>query len=101
MDKLAEAATAHLCRHRSVGLFRLTPGVGSQAQWRWWEARRTLRGRGWSRRSGDRQLDRSVDKPTPQSPTAKNGVLFRLFLVFAFARRRRTARRYYPTPCEM
>ena len=29
MDRLAEAATAHLCRHRSVGLFRLTPGVGS------------------------------------------------------------------------
>jgi hypothetical protein len=28
MDRLAEAAAAHLCRHRSVGLFRLTPGVG-------------------------------------------------------------------------
>jgi hypothetical protein len=32
---------------------------------------------------------------------AKNGVLFRLFLVFLFARRRRTAPRFYPIPNEM
>jgi hypothetical protein len=36
MDRLVEAVAAHLCRHRSVGLFCLTPGVGSPrwAQWR-------------------------------------------------------------------
>jgi len=39
---------------------------------------------------------------TPHKPgvnTAKNGVLFSLFPVFA--RRRRMASRLYPTPCEM
>jgi len=34
-------------------------------------------------------------------PTAKNGVLFRLFLVFLFAGRRRMASRFRPTSCEM
>jgi hypothetical protein len=36
MDRLVEAVAKYLCRHRSVGLFRLTPGVGSPkyAQWR-------------------------------------------------------------------
>jgi hypothetical protein len=36
MDRLAEAVATHLCRHRSVGLFRLKPSVGSPrwAQWR-------------------------------------------------------------------
>jgi hypothetical protein len=28
MDRLVEAVAKYLCRHRSVGLLRLTPGVG-------------------------------------------------------------------------
>ena len=32
-DRLAEIVAKYLCHHRSVGLFRLTPGVG-WAQWR-------------------------------------------------------------------
>jgi hypothetical protein len=39
--------------------------------------------------------------PSPALGTAKNGVLFRLFLVFLFARRRRMAPWFYPTPDEM
>ncbi len=33
MDELIDAVAAHLCRHRSVGLFRLMSGV-DLAQWR-------------------------------------------------------------------
>ena len=35
MDRLVEAVAKYLCRHRSVGLFRLTPGVGSPKYARW------------------------------------------------------------------
>jgi hypothetical protein len=52
-------------------------------------------------RVGGRLLDRSVDNQTPQSPTAKNGALFRFFPSSAFTRRRRTAPRFHPTPNEM
>jgi len=42
-----------------------------------------------------------TNPPPTKPPTAKNGALLRLFLVFAFARRRRMASRFHPTPCEM
>ena len=95
MDRLIEAVAEYLCRHRSVGLLRLTldltrrgpelfAEIGAVEVVRGAAAKRRYRYArgGWSRRGGGRQLDRSVDKP--QSLTAKNGVLFRLFFFFCF-----------------
>jgi hypothetical protein len=92
MDRLVEAAAEYLCRHRSVGLFRLTldltrrrldifaevgavevvkgavspPTPGTDA-WRWATGR-----------------TRPADKPDAKSPTAKNGTPFPPLPLFRF-----------------
>ena len=76
----------------------------------WWRAVReavyTLRERGLVQYVKEAEVVNWTGPPCWQSdptkpPTAKNGALFRFFLVFAFAARRRMAPRLYPTPCEM
>jgi len=81
------------------------PTPGTDAWWRAVAAVReavyALRGRGLAqaRRRPSTGRARPADKPDAKPPTAKNGVLFRFFLVFAA--RRRMASRLYPTPSEM
>ncbi len=115
MERLVEAIAEYLCRHRSVGLLRLTldltrrrldlfaeigavevvkgaaapPTHGTDA-WRT-AVRETvyvLRERDWLSACGRPRWStgqaRPADKPTPQSPTEKNGVLFRLYSLFSF-----------------
>jgi hypothetical protein len=134
MDRLIEAVAEYLCRHKSVGLLRLTldltrrrldifaeigaaevvkgavspPTPGTETWWRAAvrEAVYVLRERGLVQYVREAVVVNWTGSPCRQTdptkpPTAKNGVLFRLFLVFAFARRRRMAPRLYPTPNEM
>ncbi len=44
---------------------------------------------------------RPADNPTPNCQLRRMVFFSAFFLVFLFARRRRMASRFYPTPCEM
>jgi hypothetical protein len=115
MDRLVEAVAEYLCRHRSVGLFRLTldltrrrldifaeigavevvkgvvspPTPGTETRWlaAVREAVVAREGAGPVREGGrGGQLDSPADKPDAKPPTAKNGVLSPHFFSFFFSR---------------
>ncbi len=115
MEKLVETVAAYLCRHRSVGLLRLTldltrrrldlfaeigavevvegvvapPTPSTDAWWRAAvrEAVYALRERaGPGEAQGSTGRARPADKPDAKLPTAKNGVHFPLLLLLSFLR---------------
>jgi hypothetical protein len=130
MDRLVEAVAAHLCRHRSVELLRLTfdltrrrlaevgvaevvkgvvapPTPGTVTWWRTAVERRYMpcAGGGWPsrRRDGDHQLDGPtlLTNPTPNRQLRRMAFFSAFFLSSAFTRRRGMAHRLHPTPNEM
>jgi hypothetical protein len=134
MDRLIETVAECLCRHKSVGLLRLTldltrrrpelfaeigaaevvkgavaPPTPGTETWRVAvrEAVYALRQRGLVQYIKERPRwstgrARPADIQTPQNRQLRRTAFFpAFFLVFAFARRRRMAPRFHPTPCEM
>jgi hypothetical protein len=90
MDRLAEAVAAHLCRHRASacsdshstlrGAVEVVRSAGlSQAVYATPEGLAQ-----YVRETEVVNWARPADNPTPQSPTAKNGALLRLFSCFRF-----------------
>ncbi len=127
MDRLAETVAAYLCRHRSVGLLRLTldltrrrldlsaeigaaevvkgavaPPTPDTETWRRAAVRKavyTLRKACPIRaEGGGSQLDRLVDNPTPSRPPLPPSSTARaLFSTFFLFLRDAEKRRLYPT----